>query len=103
MVICTTCGRASQEGLRFCGECGAELSDRSDSVWEERKVVSVLFCDLVGFTAAAQQTDPEDVRRMLDAYHAAVRAEIERFGGIVEKFIGDAAVGLWGGTDIARG
>ncbi len=58
--------------------------------------MSVLFCDLVGFTASAQAADPEDVRRMLDGYHGAVRSEIERFGGRVEKFIGDAVVGVWG-------
>ena len=63
---------------------------------EERKVVSVLFCDLAGFTASADSADPEDVSRELGAYHAAVRGEIERFGGTVEKFIGDAAVGVWG-------
>ena len=62
----------------------------------ERKVVSVLFCDLVGYTATAYSQDPEDVSRMLTAYHDEVRAEVERHGGVVEKFIGDAAVGLWG-------
>jgi class 3 adenylate cyclase/tetratricopeptide (TPR) repeat protein len=56
----------------------------------------VLFCDLVGFTAASERRDPEDVSRDLDAYYAAVRREIERFGGVVEKFIGDAVVGVWG-------
>lgn len=59
-------------------------------------MVSVLFCDLVGSTAAADSADPEDVRRLLREYHARVRAEIEHFGGVVEKFIGDAAVGMWG-------
>jgi DNA-binding SARP family transcriptional activator len=62
----------------------------------ERRVVSVLFCDLVDYTATAYSHDPEDVSRMLTAYHDEVRAEVERHGGVVEKFIGDAAVGLWG-------
>ena len=94
--MCTTCGRESPEGFRFCGACGAALGDVPVTVREERKVVSVLFCDLVGFTATTQAADPEDVSRMLEAYHVAVRGEIERFGGVVEKFIGDAAVGVWG-------
>ena len=63
---------------------------------EERKVVSVLFADLVGFTARAETLDPEDVRGLLAPYHAQLRAELERFGGTVEKFIGDAVVALFG-------
>jgi class 3 adenylate cyclase len=94
--VCTRCGQESPDGFRFCGSCGAELGGGSAPSREERKVVSVLFCDLVGYTAAAQAADPEDVSRILGAYHAAVRTEIERFGGVVEKFIGDAAVGVWG-------
>jgi len=60
----------------------------------------VLFCDLVGFTASAHAADPEDVCWRLTAYHVAVRAEIERFGGVVEKFIGDAVVGVWGAPHV---
>jgi class 3 adenylate cyclase len=63
---------------------------------EERKVVTVLFADLVGFTARAEQLDPEDVRALLSPYHAHLRSELERFGGTVEKFIGDAVVALFG-------
>ena len=63
--------------------------------------MSVLFCDLVGFTASAHATDPEDVSRSLRAYHAQVRSEIQRYGGAVEKFIGDAIVGVWG-APVAR-
>jgi class 3 adenylate cyclase/tetratricopeptide (TPR) repeat protein len=63
---------------------------------EERKVVSVLFCDLVGFTAAAELADPEDVRARLRPYHARVRTEIERYGGSVEKFVGDAVMAVFG-------
>jgi predicted ATPase/class 3 adenylate cyclase len=62
----------------------------------ERKVVSVLFCDLVGFTARAETLDPEDVEAILRPYHARVRAELERHGGTVEKFIGDAVMALFG-------
>ena len=62
----------------------------------ERKVVSVLFCDLVGFTSQAEAMDPEDVEAILHPYHARVRAELERHGGTVEKFIGDAVMALFG-------
>ena len=58
--------------------------------------MSVLFCDLVGFTAAAERADPEDVRARLRPYHARVRTEIERFGGTVEKFVGDAVMAVFG-------
>jgi class 3 adenylate cyclase/tetratricopeptide (TPR) repeat protein len=63
---------------------------------EERKVVTVLFCDLVDFTAASDSADPEDVRARLRPYHARLREEIERFGGMVEKFIGDAVMAVYG-------
>jgi class 3 adenylate cyclase len=63
---------------------------------EERKVVTVLFADLVGFTSRAEQMDPEDVRALLSPYYTRLRSELERFGGTVEKFIGDAAMALFG-------
>jgi len=63
---------------------------------EERKVVSVLFCDLVGFTTASEVADPEDVRARLQPYHGRAREEIERYGGTVEKFIGDAVMAVFG-------
>src|SRR5438105_8068263 len=75
--------------------CGASLAGER-KVREERKVVTVLFCDLVGSTARAEALDPEDVRALLSRYHARVRAELERFGGTVEKFIGDAVVAVFG-------
>jgi class 3 adenylate cyclase/tetratricopeptide (TPR) repeat protein len=76
--------------------CGASLTPESSAVREERKVVTVLFCDLVGFTARAEQLDPEDVRAILGPYHERLRAELERHGGTVEKFIGDAVMALFG-------
>ena len=84
------------EGKRFCGECGARLQARTAGPGRERKVVSVLFCDLVGFTAASDGTDPEDVQASLSPYHARARIEIERFGGTVEKFVGDAVMAAFG-------
>ena len=65
-------------------------------ITEERKVVSVLFCDLVGFTASSDEADPEDVRAGCARYHARLRQEIERFGGTVEKFVGDAVMAVFG-------
>src|SRR5919109_3840996 len=62
----------------------------------ERKVVTVLFADLVGFTARAETLDPEDVEAILRPYHERLRGELERFGGTVEKFIGDAVVAVFG-------
>src|SRR5713226_9208897 len=62
----------------------------------ERKVVTVLFADLVGFTARAEELDPEDVEAILRPYHERLRSELERFGGTVEKFIGDAVMALFG-------
>jgi len=95
-VVCSQCGHENRHGARFCDSCGARLTGDPDSLVEERKVVTVLFCDLVGFTAGSHDADPEDVSRRLAVYHAAARRAIERFGGVLEKFIGDAVVGVWG-------
>ena len=97
MAACPSCGQANPDGFRLCGMCGAPLSPTAPAdVREERKVVSVLFCDLVGFTARSDQLDPEDVRAVLRPYHERVRTELERHGGTVEKFIGDAVMALFG-------
>src|SRR3954463_4761906 len=92
---CPSCGSQNTAGAKFCSECGARLAPTARPV-EERKVVSVVFCDLVGSTARAEQSDPEDVRAELSSYHARVRSELERRGGTVEKFIGDAVVAVFG-------
>ena len=95
MIICEQCGTSS-EGAKFCPECGAALRVAERPVAEERKVVTALFCDLVGFTSLSETADPEDVNTMLDAYAAVARSQIENHGGIVQKFIGDAVVGVFG-------
>jgi class 3 adenylate cyclase/tetratricopeptide (TPR) repeat protein len=94
-VTCPSCGKANPAEAKFCLACGARLGDRSPPV-EERKIVTIVFCDLVGSTARAERLDPEDVREQLSSYHARVRTELERHGGTVEKFIGDAVVAVFG-------
>jgi len=96
MLTCPSCGQENPDGFRFCGACAAPLAAEMPARREERKVVTVLFCDLVGSTARADGLDPEDVGTLLSRYHARVRAELERFGGTVEKFIGDAVVAVFG-------
>jgi len=93
--VCPSCGHGNADDARFCSQCATPLEAPASSR-EERKVVSVLFCDLVGFTARAERMDPEDVRRLLQPYHARVRSELERYGGTVEKFIGDAVMAVFG-------
>src|SRR5437667_6603925 len=97
MPICPSCGEENPERARFCLACGTALEKAPPArPQEERKVITVVFCDLVGFTARAEQLDPEEVRAVLAPYHAGVRSELERFGGTVEKFIGDAVMALFG-------
>jgi class 3 adenylate cyclase/tetratricopeptide (TPR) repeat protein len=96
MPSCSRCGQDNPQGFRFCGACGAPLAAAHRPGDEERKVVTVLFCDLVGFTARSDQADPEDVGAMLRPYHVRLRREIERFGGTLDKFIGDAVMAVFG-------
>src|SRR5579864_426857 len=96
MAMCAACGQESPDGARFCFACGAPLGPADEVTDEERRIVSVVFVDLVGFTGRAEELDPEDVRAMLAPYHNAVREELESFGGVVEKFIGDAVMAVFG-------
>jgi len=96
MAACAACGQVNPEIARFCLACGALIELTPGPVAEERKTVTVLFCDLVGFTAASDRADPEDVRARIRPYHARLRREVEGFGGTVEKFIGDAVMAVFG-------
>jgi class 3 adenylate cyclase/tetratricopeptide (TPR) repeat protein len=96
MTVCPTCGHENVPEAKFCSECGSKLAAEPSAARTERKVVTVLFADLVGFTAQAERLDPEDVQAILRPYHGRLRHELERFGGTVEKFIGDAVMALFG-------
>ena len=95
MIACPACRAENPDGSRFCGQCAALLV-ASPAHLEERKVVTTLFCDLVAFTAMSEAADPEDVDALLREYFARATKVIESHGGTVEKFIGDAVVGVFG-------
>jgi class 3 adenylate cyclase/tetratricopeptide (TPR) repeat protein len=97
VAVCPACGKELPGEFPFCPFCGAPLAEPPPPPGlEERKVVSVLFCDLVGFTAASERQDPEDVRARLRPYHERLRRELELYGGTVEKFVGDAVMAVFG-------
>ncbi len=100
---CPSCAALVDAGLPFCTSCGSRLGDLSatggpdEPVTDvQRREVSVLFADLVGFTALAERLDPEDLRAVQSAYFAAVKGIAEQYGGIVEKYIGDAVMVVFG-------
>ena len=117
---CPNCGTVAEPGDRFCGTCGGPLGEAAgtspsgveraagraplpggENGPTERRIVSVLFADLVGFTALSDDRDPESVREFLDGYFALARERIGRYGGTIEKFIGDAVMAVWG-TPVAH-
>jgi class 3 adenylate cyclase len=113
-VTCPACGAANEPEARFCGDCGTALDPAGTAPApavpaarpetapvSERRVVSALFADLVGFTTTAEHRDAEEVRELLSRYFDVARRIIERYGGIVEKFIGDAVMAVWG-APVAR-
>ncbi len=104
--VCPACNTPNEPGRKFCGECGAALTKISapgdvlppavEAPVAERRLVSVLFADLVGFTTLSESRDPEEVRELLSRYFDSCRRLIELYGGTVEKFIGDAVMAVWG-------
>jgi class 3 adenylate cyclase/tetratricopeptide (TPR) repeat protein len=92
---CAACGQENPECFSFCGKCGTSLS-ATERPREVRKVVTVVFCDLTGSTALGDVTDPEAVRATMRSYYDAMRSILERHGGTVEKFIGDAVMAVFG-------
>ena len=95
MTRCSNCGQENPEGFKFCGACGADLTPES-AAREVRKTVTVLFCDVTGSTALGEQLDPESLRRTMSRYFEEIRSIVERHGGSVEKFIGDAVMAVFG-------
>ena len=95
MQICPQCGTENPEGAKFCNECAAPLA-AAPPAREQRKVVTVLFCDVVGSTALGESTDPEALRALLARYFEQMTAIVEHHGGSVEKFIGDAVMAVFG-------
>jgi class 3 adenylate cyclase/tetratricopeptide (TPR) repeat protein len=96
VLTCASCGRENPVGAGFCNGCGAPLATADATSREVRKTVTVLFCDLTGSTALGEQTDPEVLRALLARYFEQMRAIVESHGGVVEKFIGDAVMAVFG-------
>ena len=99
---CPTCGTENAPAVKFCGECGSTLAAPAQAALPtpapsaERRLVSILFADIVGHTSFSEARDAEDVRELLSRYFEGARTVIERYGGTVEKFIGDAVMAVWG-------
>lgn len=96
MLTCGVCGKENPPGFQFCGFCGARLPLPQAASREQRKTVTVLFCDVVGSTALGESIDPEALRALLAGYFERMRQIVERHGGVVEKFIGDAVMAVFG-------
>jgi Adenylate and Guanylate cyclase catalytic domain/Double zinc ribbon len=104
-IACPACGAANSPGVKFCGECGcrlaAESAPRPAEPASERRLVTVIFADLVGFTSMSEARDTEDVRELLSRYFDVCRQLVTRYGGTIEKFIGDSVMAVWG-TPVAQ-
>jgi class 3 adenylate cyclase len=96
VLICAECGHENPGTNKFCGECAAPLTLDAEQAREVRKVVTVLFSDLVGSTTLGERLDPESLREVMRWYFDVIRDAIERHGGVVEKFIGDAVMAVFG-------
>jgi len=96
VLVCASCGHESREGAKFCEECGFSFAIAPAAAKERRKTVTVLFCDLTGSTALGETLDPERLRALLARYFERMKTIVERHGGSVEKFIGDAVMAVFG-------
>jgi class 3 adenylate cyclase len=95
MPVCPQCGEDNPERAKFCLNCAAPLVQAAPSR-EQRKTVTVLFCDVTGSTALGESTDPEALRALLARYFERMKGIVEGHGGTVEKFIGDAVMAVFG-------
>jgi predicted ATPase/class 3 adenylate cyclase len=96
VTICTSCGHEIPDDAKFCPECGTPVATAAAQPREQRKTVTVLFCDVTGSTSLGESTDPEALRALLARYFDRMKAIVERHGGSVEKFIGDAVMAVFG-------
>jgi class 3 adenylate cyclase/tetratricopeptide (TPR) repeat protein len=96
VLVCARCRHANNEGAKFCEECGYSLAVVPAGAKEQRKTVTVLFCDLTGSTALGETLDPERLRALLARYYERMKGIVERHGGSVEKFMGDAVMAVFG-------
>ncbi len=94
MAVCPSCGAENRDEARFCDACGAALA--AEPARESRKTVTVLFCDVTGSTSLGERIDPESLRNVMARYFETAKEAIERHGGTVEKFIGDAVMAVFG-------
>src|SRR5438093_373559 len=94
MTVCPRCGQENPEGAKFCNECAAHL--QASPAREQRKTVTVLFCDVTGSTQLGETLDPEPLRALLARYFERMKGIVEHHGGTVEKFIGDAVMAIFG-------
>jgi class 3 adenylate cyclase len=92
MPRCSNCGYDGQDAFSFCPRCGAPAADAA----EQRKRVTVLFCDVIASTALGERIDPETLRRVLSRYFETSKQVVEHHGGTVEKFVGDAVMAVFG-------
>src|SRR2546421_11549523 len=96
VLVCASCGHVNSEGAKFCEDCGFSFAPVPAGAKEQRKTVTVLFCDLTGSTALGETLDPERLRVLLAGYFERMKGIVERHGGSVEKFIGDAVMAVFG-------
>jgi class 3 adenylate cyclase/tetratricopeptide (TPR) repeat protein len=96
VLVCASCGHENSEGAKFCEECGFSFGVVRARAQEQRKTVTVLFCDVTGSTSLGETLDPERLRALLARYFEGMKTIVERHGGTVEKFIGDAVMAVFG-------
>src|SRR5512135_3390589 len=96
-MTCASCGKACRDGARFCDACGASLAAAAPAPDAgSRKVVTIVFADLVGSTALHERLDAESARRLMERYYAALRAAVDAHGGTVVKLLGDGVMAAFG-------